>query len=126
TGTLILSASMTGAVVDGFTFTGGTSLGVIQTQTGANYSNLLIDNNRFSGYSQSAVFMNRGGSDITIDKNVMDGSSISGSGQAIFCNTQLFNGLHITNNNIINNTGRYGFFVDGSHNVGESATRAPL
>src|SRR5207237_6340564 len=63
---------------------------------------------------------------ITIDKNVMDGSSIPGSGQAIFCNTQVFNGLYITNNNIINNTGRYGFFVDGTHNVGESAARAPL
>ena len=34
-------------------------------------------------------------------------------------------GLYITNNNIINNAGRYGFFVDGNHNVGESATRAP-
>src|SRR5207302_8252379 len=39
---------------------------------------------------------------------------------------QNFNGLHITNNNIVNNTGRYGFFVDGNHNVGESATRAAL
>ncbi len=127
TGTLILNVTMTTAVVDGFTFTGGTSLGVIQTQAGADFSNLQIRNNRFSGYSQSAVFMNRGGNDITIDKNVMDGSSISGSGQAIFGNgPQNFNGLWITNNNIINNTGRYGFFVDGNHNVGESATRAAL
>ena len=30
--------------------------------------------------------MNRGGSNITIDKNVMDGSNIVGSGQAIFGN----------------------------------------
>ena len=46
---------------------------------------MQISNNRFSGYySPTAVFMNRGGSDITIDKNVMDGSNIAGSGQAIF------------------------------------------
>ena len=86
-----------------------------------------IANNRFSSYPGAAVFwMNRGGSDITIDKNVMDGSNIAGSGQAIFSNgPQSYVGLYITNNNIINNTGRYGFFVDGTHNVGESATRAP-
>src|SRR6185503_11088044 len=75
TGTIVLNASMTTAAVDGFTFTGGTSLGVIQTQSGSDFSNLLIANNRFSGYSQSALFMNRGGANITIDRNVMDGSS---------------------------------------------------
>jgi len=125
TGTLILNATTTATTVDGFAFTGGTSLGVIQTQLGTNYSNLKISNNYFSGYSQAALFLNRGGSDITIDKNEMNGSNISGSGQAIFGNgPQSFAGLWITNNNIINNTGRYGFFVDGNHNVGESATRA--
>ena len=126
TGTLILNASTTATVVDGFAFVGGTSLGVIQTQSGTDYSNLQISNNYFSGYSQAAVFLNRGGSNMTIDKNVMDGSNIAGSGQAIFGNgPQSFNGLWITNNNIVNNAGRYGFFVDGNHNVGESATRAP-
>ena len=125
TGTLIFNANTTATVVDGFAFTGGTSLGVIQTQSGTDFSNFQVSNNYFSGYSQSAVFLNRGGSDITIDKNVMDGSSISGSGQAIFGNgPQNFNGLWITNNNVVNNTGRYGFFVDGNHNMGESATRA--
>lgn len=127
TGTLILSTSTTATEIDGFAFTGGTSLGVIQTQSGSDYSNLRIVNNYFSGYSQSALFMNRGGSNITIDKNVMDGSNIVGSGQAIFANgPQIFHGLYITNNRIVNNKGRYGFFVDGNHNVGESATRAPL
>ena len=127
TATFLLNSSMTTAVVDGFTFTGGTSLGVIQTQSGSDFSNLLIANNRFSGYSQSAVFMNRGGANITIDRNVIDGSSIAGSGQAIFGNgPQTFAGLFVTNNNIVNNTGRYGLFIDGNHNVGESATRAPL
>jgi uncharacterized repeat protein (TIGR02543 family) len=126
TGTFILNATTTASSVDGFTFTGGTSLGVIQTQSGSDYSNLQISNNYFSGYSQSAVFMNRGGNNITIEKNVMDGSNISGSGQAIFANSgPTFAGLWITNNNIVNNTGRYGFFVDSNHTVGESATRAP-
>ena len=56
----------------------------------------------------------------------MDGGSIAGGGQAIFANgPQSYTGLYITNNDIKNNTGRYGFFVDGNHNVGESATRAP-
>jgi hypothetical protein len=124
--TFLLNTNTTTTVIDGFSFTGGTSLGVIQTQSGTDFSNLQIRNNRFSGYSQSAVFMNRAGSNITIDKNVMDGSNIAGSGQAIFCNgPQSFAGLFITNNNIINNKGRYGFFVDGNHNVGESLTRAP-
>src|SRR5262249_3195774 len=46
--------------------------------------------------------------------------------QAIFLNgPQSFAGIAVTNNNIINNAGRYGLFVDGNHNVGESATRAP-
>ncbi|PYS80837.1 MAG: hypothetical protein DMF70_10130, partial [Acidobacteria bacterium] len=80
--TFLLNTNTTTTVIDGFTFTGGTSLGVIQTQSGSDFSNLKISNNRFSGYSQAAVFMNRGGSDITIDKNVMDGSNITGSGQA--------------------------------------------
>jgi len=111
--------------IDGFSFSGGTALGVIMTSVGPN-NNMQIVNNRFGGYSGSAVFMNRGGSDITIDKNVMDGSNIAGSGQTIFANgPQSYPGLFITNNQIINNTGRYGFFVDGNHNVGESATRAP-
>ena len=72
-------------IIDGFQFSGGTALGLIQTSVGPN-NNMSIANNRFSGYSGAAVFMNRGGSDITIDKNVMDGSNIAGSGQAIFCN----------------------------------------
>lgn len=111
--------------IDGFSFSGGTALGVIQTTVNPN-NNMQIVNNRFSGYSQSAVFMNRGGSDITIARNVMDGSNIAGSGQAIFASsTQSYPGLNIADNWIINNKGRYGFFVDGNHNVGESATRAP-
>jgi len=69
--------------------------------------------------------MNRGGLDITISQNVMDGANIAGSAQAIFCNgPQSYLGLWITNNWIINNKGRYGFFVNGNHNVSESLTRA--
>ncbi len=125
TGTVVINTG--GAtVVDGFNFTGGTSLGVIQTQAGTGYDNLQIVNNRMSGYSQSAIFMNRGGTDISIDKNVMDGSLIASSGQAIFLNgPQIFNGIVISNNDIINHTGRTGLFVDGNHNVGPSVSRSP-
>jgi hypothetical protein len=83
--TFLLNTTTTTTVIDGFSFTGGTSLGVIQTQSGSDFSNLQIRNNRFSNYSQSAVFLNRGGNDITIDKNVMDGSSISGSAASSAC-----------------------------------------
>ena len=114
--------------IDGFSFSGGVTgaSGVIFTSVGPN-DNMQIVNNRFSNYPAAAIWLNRGGANITIDKNVLDGSNISGSGQAIFANgPQSYTGLFITNNNIVNNTGRNGFFVDGNHNVGESATRAPL
>jgi hypothetical protein len=114
-------------IIDGFSFSGGTALGVIMTGAPGPNDAMRIINNRFSGYSQSAVFMNRGGLNITIDKNVMDGSNITGSGQAIFAsNTQSFLGLNITNNWIINNKGRYGIFSDGDHNFRESPTRQAL
>src|SRR5579862_8240342 len=116
--------------IDGFSFSGGApgSSGVVFTSTGPN-DNLQIVNNRFSNYPSAAVWMNRGGADISIDKNVMDGANISSppTSQAIFMNgQQSYPGIFITNNDIINNTNRYGIFVDGNHNVGESATRAPL
>jgi hypothetical protein len=116
--------------INGFSFSGGPtgSSGVIFTSVGPNNSMQII-NNRFSNYPSAAVWLNRGGSDITIDKNVMDGSSISSAStaQAIFLNgPQSYAGINVTNNNIINNTNRYGLFVDGTHNVGESASRAAL
>jgi hypothetical protein len=128
TATLNIACSGT-VTVDGFSFSGGPtgSNGVIFTSAGPN-NGMQIVNNRFSGYPSAAVWMNRGGSDITIDKNVMDGSNIApGSiAQAIFCNgPQSYVGLFITNNWVVNNANRYGVFVDGNHNVGESASRAP-
>src|SRR5207253_9270287 len=59
--------------------------GVIFTSVGPN-NNMQIVNNRFSGFSAAAVWMNRGGSDITINRNVMDGSNLAGGGQVIFGN----------------------------------------
>jgi len=84
TGTLILSdAAAAGTVIDGFTFSGGTSLGVIQTQSGSDFSNVQVLNNRISGFTGDAVFLNRGGSDMTFSQNVFDGSSQTGSGERI-------------------------------------------
>ena len=117
-----------GYTIDGFSFVGGTSAtqGCIFTSVGPNNSSQII-NNRFSGYSTAAIWLNRGGTDITIDKNVLDGGNIAAGNQAIFLNgPQPFAGFQLTNNWIINNTNRYGLFVDGNHNVGESAVRAPL
>ena len=76
----------------------------------------------------SIIISEKGGAERkeSFDKNEINGSSIAGSGQAIFLNgPPSFAGIWVTNNNIVNNTGRYGLFVDGNHNVGESATRAP-
>jgi hypothetical protein len=123
------NVAFTGLItIDGFSFSGGPTgaSGVIFTSVGPN-NNMQISNNRFSGYPAAAIWMNRGGSDITIDKNLMDGSNLAGGGQAIFGNgPQSFAGLFITNNNVINHPGRTGLFIDGDHNVGESATRAAL
>lgn len=113
--------------INGFEFSGGPAgaTGVIFTSVGPN-NNMQIINNRFNNYPAAAVWMNRSGADITIDKNVMDGSNLAGGGQAIFMNgPQSYAGIFITNNHIINHPGRNGVFVDGNHNVGESATRAP-
>jgi hypothetical protein len=124
-----INIAFTGTItIDGFSFVGGPTgaTGVLFTSVGPN-NNMRIANNLFSGYPAAAVWMNRGGSDITIEQNSMDGSLIAGSGQAIFGNgPQSYAGLWITNNLIKNHPGRYGFFVDGNHNVGESAVRAPL
>src|SRR5207253_639429 len=82
--------------IDGFAFSGGTALGVVMTGSAGPNNNMQILNNRFGGYSQSALYMNRGGSDISIAHNVMDGSSIAGSGQAIYASsTQSYPGLSI-------------------------------
>ena len=113
--------------VDGFSFVGGSAgvQGCIYTDVGPN-NNSQIVNNRFSGYSTQAIWFNRGGTDMTIDKNVMDGSSIASGSQAIFFNNKDFSGLFFTNNQVVNNTNRTGLFVDANNNISESATRAPL
>lgn len=126
--TATFTVSFNGAItIDGFSFVGGSAAtqGCVYNNVGPN-DGMQILNNRFSGYSTAAIWLNRGGINMTIDRNVLDGSSIAAGAQAIFLNTQGFPGLHVTNNNIVNNTNRYGLFVDGNHNVGESATRAPL
>ena len=128
-GTATFTIAFSGLItVDGFSFVGGSAgvQGCIYTNVGPN-NNMQIVNNRFSGYSTQAIWLNRGGTDMTIDKNVMDGSNIASGSQAIFFNgPQDYSGLYFTNNQVINNTNRAGIFVDGTNNTKESATRAPL
>ena len=128
-GTATFTIAFSGLItVDGFSFVGGSAgvQGCIYTNVGPN-NNMQIVNNRFSGYSTQAIWLNRGGTDMTIDKNVMDGSNIASGSQAIFFNgPQDYSGLYFTNNQVINNTNRAGIFVDGTNNIKESATRAPL
>ena len=75
TTTITIAVTAADIVVDGFAFSGGTSLGVIQNTVGPN-NNLQIINNHFGGYSGGAIYLNRSGSDITIDQNVLDGGNI--------------------------------------------------
>ncbi len=123
-----MTVAFSGTVaIDGFTFSGGPtgSSGAVFTSVGPNDS-MQIVNNRFIAHPAAAVWLNRGGANITIEKNLIDGTNLAGGGQAIFANgPQLYPGLWINNNNIINHPGRYGFFVDATtpRTIGESSVR---
>src|SRR5205823_1152821 len=76
---------------------------------GTGYNGLQIVNNYISGYSQSAVFMNRGGTDITIAKNVLAGRNFAGTGKRISANgPKPFNELWSPTNTIVTTTARSG------------------
>jgi hypothetical protein len=123
TRTLELTTGSAGSIIDGFTFSGGTR--AIESTSGPLH-NLQIRNNRIINFTEAAIFLNDAGNDITIHQNVVDGSSKASTGGLIHLDTDLFNGLHLTNNNILNGAAATGFFVDGNHNVGPSAARTPL
>ena len=115
-----------GATIDGFTLSGGTR-GI--ESTGGPINDLQILNNRIIGFANQGVFLNDPGTDITVDKNVIDGAGKTGSGGLFHLDTDAFNGFHLTNNNIVGKgatDSSTGFFVDGNHNVGPSAGRNPL
>ena len=124
TGILIeLQTGSSGSIIDGFTF-GDASRGV--ESTSGSISDLQLLNNRFIGATGAAVFLNNSGDDITVDQNVFDGTTKTGGGGLFHLDTDSFDGFHFTNNWLQNDALGTGLFVDGNHNVGASAGRAPL
>jgi nitrous oxidase accessory protein NosD len=123
--TLDLTTGSGASVIDGFTFSGGTALAIVRSTASAVNNNLQILNNRFSGFTGGAIFLDKPGTDITIDQNVLDGTSKTSGGGLMHLDTDTFNGFHLTNNDIINGVTGPGFFVDGNRNVATS-TRSPL
>src|SRR5262249_25093021 len=73
-----------------------------------------------------AIWFNRGGTNIDIGRNVMDGAGMTNGAQIIFFNgPQTFAGLQLFCNWVLNGGTRAGLFVDGNRNWGPTATRAP-
>ena len=120
---LNLKGGSAGSTIDGFAFTGGSS--AIRSGSGP-IDEVTIANNRMSGFTGAAVFLDDSGTDITIDQNAIDASSKTGGGGTVHLDTDNFAGLHFTNNDVTGPAPGTGFFVDGNHNVGASDDRSPL
>lgn len=125
--TLELQTGSAGAIINGFTFSGGTRC--IESTSGP-INNLQILNNRMIGFTGSGVFLNDNGIDITVARNSIDGASKTGSGDLFHLDTDSFAGFRLISNCIVGKGAAdtsTGFFVDGNHNVGASATpRKPV
>jgi len=120
---LTLQTGAAASKVDGFSFTGG-AIG-ITSNTGP-IDNLQVLNNRFTGFTGSGLFLNDPGVDVTVSRNVVDGTSKTTSGDLIHLDTDAFQGFRLTDNDIVNGATATGFFVDGNHNVAPSPQRNPL
>ncbi len=120
---LTLATGVAGATINGLAFQGGVRS--IESASGP-LTGILISNNHFGGFTDAALFLDDPGDDITIFRNVLDGTSKTTSGGMLHLDTDTFDGLEITQNWIINAGTGIGLFVDGDHNVGISAARTPL
>lgn len=111
---LTLVAGSAGSTIDGFTFSGGTR--AIESDSGP-IDLLEIRNNRILGFTNSGIFLNDNGINITADQNLVDGTSKIGAGDLVHLDTDNFDGFHFTNNCVMNGATATGFFVDGNRNV---------
>jgi hypothetical protein len=66
TTTIDLTTGSGANVIDGFTLTGGTALGMIRSTVSAVNNNLQIKNNQFASFTGAAIFLDKPGDDITI------------------------------------------------------------
>jgi hypothetical protein len=119
---LTLVTGSAGSTIDGFSFIGGTR--GIESNTGPIHG-LSIRCNHFAGFTGAAVFLNDPGTDVTVDRNNMNGASKTATGGTMHLDTDNFNGFFFTNNCVVNAPNGPGLFVDGNHNVNPSPGRAP-
>jgi hypothetical protein len=120
--TLGLQTGSAGAIINGFTFSGGSRS--IESTSGP-LDNLQIINNRFVGFTGNAIVLNDPGTDITVSRNLVDGSSKTGSGGLVQLDTDTFDGFVFSSNCVNNGTTGTGFLVDGNRNVKPSVNRPP-
>jgi hypothetical protein len=112
--TLELRTGSAASVIDGFTFFGGSR--AIESTSGP-INDLEILNNRILAFTGSGIFLNDNGINITIDQTVVDGTAKVAAGDLVHLDTDNFDGLWFTNNNVVNGPTGTGFFVDGNRNV---------
>ena len=118
-----LRTGSAGSTIDGFTVSGGTRS---ITSASGPLTGVSILNNRLVAFTGSGLFINDTGVDMTVDQNAVDAASKVGGGGLVHFDTDNFDGLHFTNNNVQGYGSGTGFFVDGNHNVGASGARSPL
>jgi hypothetical protein len=123
-GTLLtLVSGSAKSTIDGFTFLGG-SRG-IESASGP-IDGIQILNNRILGFTGNGVFLNDSGINITVDQNEIDGTAKVGGGALFHLDTDNFDGLWFTNNNVGNGLTATGFFVDGNRNVDKNTAGARI
>jgi hypothetical protein len=111
-----LQTGSAGGTITGFSFV-GPNRGI--ESTSGPLDGLAILDNHFQDHS-TAVFLNDPGTDITVDRNALVGSTST----QFHLDQDNFDGFHFTDNCVLDGLGT-GLFVDGNHNVGVSAGRAP-
>lgn len=118
---LELDTGSAGSIIDGFTFRGGTR--AIVSDTGP-IDGLQVLNNRIREFTNTGVFLDDNGLNITVNQNEIDGAWKVGGGGLFHLDQDNFDGFRFTNNCVVNGTTGTGFFVDGVRNVDQSTAGA--
>jgi hypothetical protein len=123
--TVELDTGSAGTIIDGFSFVGG--FRAIESDTGP-IDGLQLLNNRIREFTNTGVFLNDNGLNITVNQNEIDGTMKIGGGGLFHLDTDNFDGFWFINNCVVNGTTGTGFFVDGNRNVDSSTagSRLPL
>ena len=126
---IVLGAGSAGSVIDGFTLLGG-DLGIQNDGSSlASIGGLQVLNNRITGFWAAGIALSYPGDDITIDRNIVDGSGVKHPSMLVSLTAGgSYRGFWLTNNEIVNGgTQTFGFNIpDGNAQVGPSAARTSL